>query len=144
MALSHDYTLLCEFARLEFGGKYTIIGLFPNGIGTPQIPFPLPSLTFFSALRADTAGAYKFTGKLATLATGEVLARAQGVLQTTAPGPVVFPITLPNVRFNGFGSYVWSLEIGGQDEPFVMEFPVAHVPLQVMMPPAPPPGWMKP
>jgi hypothetical protein len=132
MAITHDYTLLCEMARPELGGKITIIGLFPNGIGTPQIPFPLPFLTFFNALRADAPGAYKFSGKLSYLATGEKLAQAEGIIQTAAPGPVVLPIPLPNLQFKAFGSYIWSLEIQGQDEPFVTEFQVAHVPPPVI------------
>lgn len=137
MALTHEYTLLCEMARQEMGGKFTIIGLFPNGIGTPQIPFPLPILTFFNALRADAPGAYKFSGKLSLLATGEKLAQADGIIQTVAAGPVVMPIPLPNLQFKAFGSYTWSLEIQGQDEPFVTEFQIAHVPM-------PPLGGMMP
>jgi hypothetical protein len=129
MALTHDYTVVCEFARHEIGGKFTLIGVFPNGIGTPQIPFPLPMLTFLNMLRADSAGAYKFVGKLSLLATGEKLAQAEGMIQTGAAGPVVLPIAMGNLQFKAFGSYIWSLEIQGQEEPFVTEFQVAHVPL---------------
>jgi hypothetical protein len=115
-------------ARPELGGKFTLIGLFPNGIGTPQIPFPLPVLTFFNALRADAAGAYKFVGNLSLLATGEKLVQAQGMINTTAAGPILLPITMNNLQFKAFGSHVWSLEIEGQDEPFVFEFSIGHVP----------------
>jgi hypothetical protein len=127
MAITHDYTILCEMARQEIGGKFTIIGLFPNGIATPQIPFPLPVLTFFSALKADAPGAYKFTGTLAYLATGETLARAEGIIQTVVTGPVILPIPLANLQFKAFGSYTWSLEIQGQSDPFVTEFQLAHL-----------------
>ncbi len=130
MALSHDYTLLCEFARAELGGKYTIIGLFPNGIGTPQIPFPLPLLTFFNALRSEGPGANKFNAKLSQLSTGELVVQASGMIQNSGRGPILLPIGFANVQFKAFGSYIWSLEIEGQDEPFVTEFEITHVPLQ--------------
>jgi hypothetical protein len=136
MAITHDYTLVCEFARMEMGGKFIIIGLFTNGIGTPMIPFPLPSLTFYNALRADAPGTYNFTGTLAELTTGNVVAQAKGQIQAMMVGPVVMPIQLPNLQFRAFGSYTWSLEIAGQSDPFVTDFQIAHVPPQVrFMPP---------
>jgi hypothetical protein len=128
MALSHDYTFICEQARMEMGGKFIIIGLFPNGIGTPQIPFPLPVLTVFIALKADAPGAYKFKGTLSQLDSGASLAQAQGSMQVGQAGPVVMPIPLQNLQFLAFGTYTWSLEIEGQDEPFMMQFQVARVP----------------
>lgn len=136
MSISHNYTLVCEFARMEAGGKFIIIGLFPNGIGTPMIPFPLPSLTFFNALRADAPGSYNFTGTLAELTTGNMVAQAKGQIQAMAAGPVVMPIQLPNIQFRAFGTYTWSMEIAGQADPFLTEFQIAHVPPQVrFMPP---------
>jgi len=114
-------------ARPELGGKFTIIGLFPNGIGTPQIPFPLPVLTFFNVLRADSIGAYKFTGTLSVLATGEKLAQAQGIINVGLVAPIILPIAMHNLQFKSFGSYAWSLEIEGQNEPFLTEFAIAHV-----------------
>jgi hypothetical protein len=134
MAITHDYTLICEYARPEAGGKYIIIGMFPNGIGTPVIPFPLPYLTFFNALRADAPGTYKFLGKLTQL-DGTLLAKAEGVIQTGQAGPIIMPIPLQNLQFKAFGSYGWSLEIEGQSDPFVTEFQISHVPPQVMFPP---------
>ena len=130
MALSQDYTFICEHARMEMGGKFIVIGLFPNGIGTPMIPFPLPVLTVFMALRADTPGAYSFKGKLSQLDTGFVLAKAEGKIQVGQAGPVVMPIPLQNLQFKAFGSYTWSLDIAGQEEPFVTQFQVTHVPMQ--------------
>lgn len=135
MALQHDYTMICEFARLEAGGKWTIIGMFPNGIGTPMIPFPLPALTFFQALHTDAKGQYKFTARLTQLITGQMLAQAQGAIQTQQAGPVILPITLGNLQFKAFGTYSWALEIEGQDDgPFVTQFEVSHVPMQLQGP----------
>jgi hypothetical protein len=134
MTVTIDYTLICELARQEFGGKFTIVGLFPNGIGMPHVPFPLPFLTFYNALRVDGPGAYKFHGKLSQLATGESLAQAQGMIQTLGAGPVILPVAFPNVQFKAFGSYTWAMEFEGQDEPFLTEFQLSHVPM------TPPPG----
>jgi hypothetical protein len=122
---------------MEAGGKWIIIGLFPNGISTPQIPFPLPMLTFFQALRADCPGVYKFKGKLSELTTGNALAHAQGQLQTVQAGPIIFPAALPNLQFKAFGVYTWSLEIEGQEEPFLTEFSVTHLPPQIRYGPPP-------
>jgi len=135
--LTHDYTLICEHARLEMGGKWTIIGL-THGIGTPQIPFPLPMLTFFQVLQADGAGHSKFNVKLSELTTGNMLAQAQGETHYQGAGPVYLPIALPNLQFRAFGVYTWALEIEGQDDPILTEFSVVHVPLRTRIPPMPP------
>lgn len=137
--LRHDYTLLCEHARIEIGGKWIIIGLFTNGIATPQIPFPLPMLTFFQALYTDAPGNYKFTARLTELTTGNLLAQAAGGVNAQAAGPVIFPIALPNLQFKAFGTYIWSLDVEGQPDPFLTQFNVALVqPQMLMMPPQPP------
>lgn len=138
--LKHEYTLLCEHARIEMGGKWIIIGLFTNGIGTPQIPFPLPMLTFFQMLRAEATGNFKFTARLTELTTGNLLAQAQGGVQANNIGPVVMPLALPNLQFKAFGTYVWSLDFEGHPEPFLTHFNVTHVPQQLRVVPPPPPG----
>jgi hypothetical protein len=138
MAITHDYTLVCEQARLEMGGKFIVIGLFTNGIGTPQIPFPLPMLTFFNALRADTGGQHKFIGRLTQLLSGAPVAQVQGTIQPPQAGPVIMPMQFQNLKFTAFGTYIWSLEIEGQD-PFLTQFEVAHVPPQIRFVPGQPP-----
>lgn len=146
MALTHDYTLLCEMARPEMGGKYIIIGLFPNGIGAPHVPFPLPVLTFFNALKTDAPATYKFTARLSQLATGELVgAPVQGFIQAGSAGPVILPLSIFNPQFKAFGAYTWALEIEGQGDPFVMEFNLAHVPMpQIRFNPGMFPGGMPP
>ena len=135
--LTHQYTIVCEFARQESGGKYIIIGLFPNGIGTPVVPFPLPVLTFFQALKADSPGQYKVNSKLSRLDTGEVVAGAKAVVQVQQPGPVILPVPLLNLQLKAFGTYVWSIEVEGQPEPFVTELPITHVHQQIrVIPPS--------
>jgi hypothetical protein len=87
-------------------------------------------------LKADAPGQYKIHSKLARLETGEVMAGAQAVVQVSQPGPVILAIPLANLQFKAFGIYTWSIEVEGQSEPFVTEFPVAHVPQQMrVMPP---------
>lgn len=127
MALIHEYTLLCEMARPEIGGKFTIVGLFPNGIGLLILPFPMPILSFYNALRADSPGTYRFTGRLSSLEGGPPLAQAQGVIQANQTGPFGVPVQFQNVRFTATGTYTWSLEIEGQDGPFLTQFQVAVV-----------------
>jgi hypothetical protein len=135
--LTHDYTLICEHARLEMGGKWTIIGL-TNGIGVPFLPFPLPMLTFFQALKADgQMGHRKWNVRLTELTTGKTIAQAEGGMVIAAAGPVYFPVALPNIQFSAFGTYTWSLEIEHQTEPILTQFEVAHI-AQPGRPGAPP------
>jgi len=143
--LTHDYTLICEHARLEMGGKWTIIGL-TNGIGVPVLPFPLPMLTFFQAFKADgPMGHRNWNVRLTELTTGKTIAQAQGGLMVAQAGPVYFPVALPNIQFSAFGVYTWSFEIDHQTEPVLTEFEVAHVPQQLRTgPPPQPPSSRKP
>jgi hypothetical protein len=127
MAITHDYTLICEQVRIELGGKFTVVGLTTSGIGLPQIPFPLLSLTFLNVLKTDTPGDFKFIGKLTQLLSGGLVARAEGRIQPPVAGPIVMPMQFGNIQFAAFGAYTWSLEFDGQ-EPFLTEFQVTHVP----------------
>ena len=127
MALTHEYTAICEQARIEMFGKFSLIGVTTNGIGLPQIPFPILMLTFFNVLHTDAPGVHKFAGKITQLLSGAVVAKAEGVIQPPQAGPVVMPMQFQNLQFNAFGSYTWSLEFEGH-EPFVTEFQVMHVP----------------
>jgi hypothetical protein len=127
MALRHLYTVICEQARLELFGKFSLIGVTTGGIGLPQIPFPILSLTFFNVFEADAPGNLKFSGKITQLLSGLVVARAEGTIQPPQAGSVVMPMQFANVQFGAFGSYTWSLEFEGH-EPFITEFQVNHVP----------------
>lgn len=124
MAIQHEYTALCEVARPELGGKWIIIGLFPNGIASQMIPFPLPFLTFFQALRADAPGNYRFTAELRHFDSNDLLAQVQGNIQAGMVGPAIVPVTLPNLQFRHTGTYAWSLRVEGQD-PFLTQFQVS-------------------
>ena len=142
MALRHQFTIVCEFARLEMGGKWTIIGLFPNGIGTPQIPFPLPMLTFFQVFQPDAPGSYTLNASLRQI-DGAVLANAKVQMQIGVIAPVVIPVALPNLQFKAFGAHTWFVEVEGQDEPFSTEFAVTHVSIPFRRMPPPPPEFTR-
>ena len=128
MPLKHVYTVMCEQARLEMFGKFSLIGVTTGGIGLPQIPSPVPMLTFFNSLFADAPGTYKFAGSISQLLSGAILARADGVIQPPTAGPLIIPMQFNNLQFGAFGAYNWSLEFEGH-EPFVTEFQVFHAPL---------------
>ncbi|HMG87945.1 MAG TPA: hypothetical protein VK574_19595 [Terracidiphilus sp.] len=127
MALTHDYTIVCEMVRPEMGGKFVIVGLFPNGIGTPVVPFPMPLLTFFTLMKADAPGTYNYSGKLSPLATGrEISPIVRGVIQAPAVGPAILVHQIMSPQFTAFGTHTWEVEIEGQ-EPFVTQFEVTRV-----------------
>lgn len=130
MALTHDYTIVCELARPEMiGGKFFIVGLFPNGIATPVVPFPMPMISFLTLLKADEACIHDFTGRLSQLATGESVGPpATGRIQTQGAGAVALVHTILNPPFRAFGIHTWSVEIPGY-APFVTQFPITQVPM---------------
>jgi hypothetical protein len=128
MALTHKYTVVCELARPEMiGGKFFIVGLFPNGIATPVVPFPMPMLTFLTLLEADGPCNCAFTGRLSQLVTGETVGvPVNGRIQIPGPGSVALVNTIQNPPFRAFGIHTWSIEAEG-NEPFVTEFPITQV-----------------
>jgi hypothetical protein len=132
--ITHEYTVICEMARMEVNGRFILIGVLPNGIATPQLPCRLPALTFYNALRADSAGSVNFTGTLAELTSGKTLAQVKGMMQAIMAGPMIMPVTFNNVQFMAFGSHTWSLEIAGH-EPFMTQFEVMHAPPQLRVSP---------
>ncbi len=128
MTITHNFTVICEDFRMEMSGKFILIGVFANGLSTPQLPFPVPGLTFFQSFGADETGiSRKFTATLRQLDNGAVLAKVNGQIQASIPAPIIMPIKLQNLRFMSFGTYTWSFEVEGQ-EPFLTEFPVLHNP----------------
>lgn len=125
--ITHRYTLVCEDVRVENTGKFIILGLFTNGIGTTQIPFPLPSLTFFHALQIQQPGQFKFKMRVSHLDNGNLIAQVEGGFAAPQAAEIAFPIKIPNPQFNAFGIYTVSLEIEGQPEPFLTQFQVSLV-----------------
>jgi hypothetical protein len=113
---------------MEMSGKFILIGVFANGLSTPQLPFPVPSLTFFQSFGTDEVGGRNFTATLRQLDdAGTLLATVKGQIQASVVAPIILPIKLQNMRFMSFGTYTWSFEVEGQ-EPFLTEFKVMHNP----------------
>lgn len=131
MTLEHKYTIVCEHARQESAGRWTLIGLFPNGIFTTHVPLALPMLTFYQEFSVDTSGPIKFRGRLTQLDSGAQLAEMPPIQIHVAPGPVILPVGLGNIQFLAFGSYTWAVEIEGQKDLILTEFQVKHIPQQV-------------
>jgi hypothetical protein len=50
VAINQKYILVCDEVRQENNGKFMVIGLYTPDMTLPQIPFVLPSLTFFIAM----------------------------------------------------------------------------------------------
>jgi hypothetical protein len=138
MTLEHKYTIVCEHARQEPAGRWTLIGLFPSGILATHVPLALPMLTFYQEFRADTSGPVRLRGRLTQLDSGAQLAEMPPIQIHVGSGTVSIPVGLGNIQFLAFGSYMWSVEIEGQKDPILTEFQVKHVPQQV---PFPMPGW---
>jgi hypothetical protein len=47
--ITQKYILMCDEVRQEINGKLFIIGLYTPDMAVPQIPYAIPSLTFFMA-----------------------------------------------------------------------------------------------
>lgn len=132
MSLRYSYTAICEQARIEVFGKFTLIGLTPGSIGLPQIPFAIPMLTFFNVLSIDSPAAYKFEGKITEILSGSIVGRAGGQINPPQAGPIVMPMQFQGLQFKSFGAHMWSLEFEGH-EPFATEFQVVHAPQHPQM-----------
>ena len=112
MAIAHRFTILCDEVRQENNGKFLVIGMYTPGITVPQVPFALPSLTFFTALDSDTPTQAKFNFRLQQGAT--VIAGGSGQLNTQR-GMAVVPIRLGPLQLMAAGDYSYVLEIEGAE-----------------------------
>jgi len=127
MPVTARYLLLCDEVRREDNGKLIVLGLYTPDVSVPQIPFVMPSLTFFACLDSDVAGNFQFTLRLEHLETGiqggRPLAEGMGAMQFRNPGTAFVPVRFGNVQFVAAGPYVFSLNLTGQD-PITFEFQV--------------------
>ncbi len=125
MPIRERYTLVCDEVRQEVTGKFLIIGVYTGGIVVPQIPFMLPSLTFFSSLESDRPGVWNVRLRIQHLETGRILAQGMGAITFPRPGPGVNALRFPNVGFIAPGTYNLVIEIDGQPDPIIVPFDVA-------------------
>jgi hypothetical protein len=136
MAITHRYTIICDDVRKEDNGKLLIVGMYMGIIAVPQLPFVMPSLTFFQVLNSDRPGHWAMALKLRHLETGRNLVEAHGGMVCQQPGLAVMPVKFGAVQFQAVGPYHFIVEIEGQaNDPILTEFSVVlNVPPQVQMP----------
>lgn len=120
MAISHNFTLVCDEVRREDNGKLLVIGMYnDNNILLPQVPFVLPHLTFLMSLSSDLPGNWAIKFKLQHLETGKVLVQAHGAANFAKPGSALAPIGLGNVQFQAVGMYDFVIDIDDLKDPII-------------------------
>lgn len=135
MAITHKYTLICDDVRREDNGKLMILGLYMGTISLPQIPFIMPTLTFFLSLESDRVGQWSMRFKLQNLESGRNLIEGTGGIAIQQPGPGIAPIKLGGIQFQAVGAYNFIVEVEDQREPIITGFQVALNIPPVMLPP---------
>jgi hypothetical protein len=127
MPITARYILLCDDVRREDNGKFILIGMYTPDMVVQQIPFVLPTLSFFLNLESDRPGNFGFRTKVEHQETGNALPAtvAMGTIAVTNPQqPLLVPVKFVGVIFNAQGLYSFSLEIENQREPIVHTFNV--------------------
>jgi hypothetical protein len=115
MPITARYILVCDDVRREDNGKMMVIGLYLPDMIVPQIPFILPTLTFFCILDSDRPGNFSMRVKLRHEDAGRDIAEAIAMLPIVDPTqPVICPIKFGNAQINSAGLYSFSLEIQNQ------------------------------
>ena len=94
----------------------------------PQIPFALPSLTFFSVFDADRLGEFSWRAKLEMLDTGKQLGQAMGMWPVREPGKAVNVLGFRNLLIDQVGTLTLSLSIDGERDPFLSSIDVILAP----------------
>ena len=122
MAITHKYTLLCDDIRQENNGKFIILGLYTPDIIVPAVPFALPSLGFFVAFEADSAGVLDFNFKLAQGDT--IMSGGSGKMNVGKAGVTAVPLRLGALVFPAAGQYRFVLDVEGSGQ-ITHEFSVA-------------------
>jgi hypothetical protein len=125
MAITQKYTLVCDDIRQENNGKFIILGLYTPDIIVPMIPFALPSIGFFVAIRASedtTPGVVDFSFRLTQGDT--VLSGGSGKMQIQKGGDAVIPLRLGGLRLVAAAPCRFLLDIEGAGEQIVHEFQI--------------------
>lgn len=127
MTMTEKYIILCDDFRREDNGKFLIIGMYMDTITVPALPFPLPTLTFFSVLECDRPGTFRFSFRLRHEDAGQNIAEGMGQAPVVDPRqPVVMPIKMAGIQIGAAGLYTFSLEFDGT-APIVKTFNVLLV-----------------
>jgi len=141
--IKEKYTIICDEVRQEINGKFIIIGVYQGTITIPQIPFVLPSLTFFQTLEGDRPGMWNVRMRLQHLESGKNVFEGMGAVNFQRPGLGVSALRFPNVPLLAAGPYNFVQEFEDQKDPIVTAFDVMLVvptqqPQQGGMPGLPP------
>ncbi len=129
MAISHQYTIVCDDVRQENTGKFIILGMYMGNITVTQLPFALPTLAFFQLLQADRLGSYTIRVQVQNVESGRVLAQAVVIMEVNQapnglPATVLNVPKFANVVFDRAGAYSLNVMIEGQVNPIIVPFDV--------------------
>jgi hypothetical protein len=119
MAITHNYTLLCDDVRREDNGKFIILGLYTPDIVVPAVPFAVPSLCLFTVFDADESGQHGFSFKLKL---GETIVAGGSGKLTGVSGSGALPIKFGGLQLAA-GRYTFTLDIEG-NQTIIHEFGV--------------------
>lgn len=131
MAITHQYTLVCDDVRQENTGKFIIVGLYTSTMGIPQIPFVLPFLTFFMFVNADRPEQASFRMRLERMENGQRLVEGMGMIAVQRPGIGASPMRVGPIQFQATGMYSFVVDIEGLRDPIITSFEVILAPPQV-------------
>jgi hypothetical protein len=127
--------LVCDDFRREDNGKFILVGLYLPDMVVTQIPFTMPTLSFFLNLESDRPGNFGFRITIQHQDSGTILGQAMGMIPVLNPAtPIIMPIKIGGVQFNSAGLYSFSMTIDGQNDPLIATWNV------VLRVPGPPGG----
>lgn len=124
MPITQKHAIVCDDVRQEIGGKWILIGVYTPDMTVPQIPFVLPTLSFFVWLESDRPGSFPFRMRLAPLESGTPIAEGIGMMQFARPGIGISVIRLGGIRLSTPGAHVFSIRFDGQADELLTQFSV--------------------
>ena len=125
MAITYKYSVMCDQVRREDNGKWLLLGVYEDSMGLPQLPTPLPGLTFFMRLESDRLGVWNARVRLEHLESGRKLFEGMAILNFQRPGSGMVPVPTPPFQIDSVGVYNFVMEIQGQEhDPIIHPFSV--------------------
>jgi hypothetical protein len=125
MAIDHKYTVMCDQVRREDNAKWLLIGVYEDSMGLPQLPAPVPGLTFFMRLESDRIGVWNANVRLEHSESGRRIFEGMVLLNFQRPGAGMVPVPTPPFHFEAVGMYNFVMQIQGQENnPIIHHFSV--------------------
>lgn len=124
MPITQKHVIMCDDVRREDNGKFIIIGMYTPDLAVPQIPFIMPTISFFAWLESDRPGSFPFRMRLENLESGQALTEGMGMMQFAQQGVGVTLIRFGGVQFTRPGAHVFSISVEGQSERLLTQFSV--------------------